>query len=230
VAKSLTITRYRPLSEIVCDKLRQAITSGELRPGQRLRQEELANRMGVSRMPVREALHRLAKEGLVEFPPHRGAVVRRHSLRELGHVFDALGVLQRTALELVVKRITDDEIAALDRLQATITEKLTAGRTSEVVSLNYRFHRLVFEACRLPKLLECIESLWDWYPSVGARVVVSRGWATVSEHEEILAALRARDMQGLQGACAVHFESGVRESKVLFQLPTPPSKDEWSTR
>jgi DNA-binding GntR family transcriptional regulator len=229
VAKSLTITRYRLLSEIVYDRLRQAIMFGELRPGERLRQEKLANQMGVSRMPVREALHRLAKEGLVEFPPHRGAVVRRPTLQEFRQIFDALEILERAALELVVRNITDGEIDALQRLQEAMAEGMCSGRTADVVYLNLRFHRALTEACRLPKLCECIESLWNWYPVASTMITVTRGADAVAEHDDILAALRTREPARVHAAYFAHLEGGVCHMMDMLKLPQAAREDERAT-
>jgi DNA-binding GntR family transcriptional regulator len=189
----LTITPHRSLSEVVYEKLRDAIADGELKPGQRLIQAELAERMGVSRIPVREALHRLSKEGLVDLAPHRGAIVRRPSMRELQDVLWATQVLIRAAMVQVAALATDEDITTLEHIHRRLIQAAAAGRTADVVELNRRFDLGLFHAARLAKLFECLEMLGGFFPQGNQLSVLSRGSSALAEHEDILTALRARD-------------------------------------
>jgi len=220
MAQPLSAARHKPLSQVVSDRLRQAILEGHLKPGQRLRQEDLATQLGVSRMPVREALHRLVKEGLVEWKPHRGAVVKRPALRELQITFEALRIIQRTALELAVKRFTDEGIAALSEIQETFRRKAfsPAPDPIELGDLNRRFHRTLIGACGLPKVREFVESLWDWNLQAVRAASLSRGTAVIAEHDEILDAARRRDLRKLLDASDRHLTSGYEE---LLRLLSP---------
>lgn len=204
MARPLSAARYRPLSEIVYDKLRQAIAQGQLTPGQRLRQETLANQLGVSRMPVREALQRLENEGLVEVVPHRGAVVRKPVARELTESLEALIILERSARELAFRRLTSSDLQALRRLQQAMRQRLDEGRMAEVADLNRRFHRSIVAACGLPKLCDCIVSIWDWHPQSMSMVANLRGAEAISEHDEILRALERGDLPAFQALCEGH--------------------------
>lgn len=189
----LTITPHRPLSEIVYEKLRAAIGDGELRPGQRLIQAELAERMGVSRIPVREALHRLGKEGLVELTPHRGAVVRRPSQHELEEAWRAIRVIVRAAMEYTSERATDEDVTTLEHLHRRMVQAAAAGRPADVVELDRRFHQGLFQAGGLGKLFDCVEILAGAFPQGDETSVMTRGLSAMVEHEEILRALKARD-------------------------------------
>ena len=97
----------------VAEKLRRLIQSGEIAPGSRLRQNELAERFGVSTTPVREAFAELAREGIVRLDAHRGATVFRPSLDELIEIYEIRGALEPLATELAAARATDDELAEL---------------------------------------------------------------------------------------------------------------------
>jgi len=206
MAHPLSVAGYKPLSEIVCDKIRQAILTGHLKPGEHLRQEELATQLGVSRMPVREALHRLVKEGLVEWTPHRGAVVKRLAPRELEATYEALLIIQRTALELAVKRLTDADIDALVEIQEGFRREAFSAEPdyTVLVDFNRRFHRTLYAVCGLPKLARFVESLWDCHPQAMLTVSEQRGAETVAEHDEIVAAARERDLPRLLKASATH--------------------------
>lgn len=209
MARPLSATRYRPLSEIVHDKLRQAISQGQLQPGQRLRQETLANQLGVSRMPVREALQRLEQEGLVEVIPHRGAVVRQPAARELAETVQTLLILERSARELAFSRLSPADLRTLRRLQRTMRDRVLSGRTEDLVELNRRFHRVLLSACRLPKLCDFIESIWNWHPQGASLGVAVRGNEALSEHDRILAALERGDPAEFHTACERHILAAV---------------------
>src|SRR4051795_13670886 len=109
-------------------ELEQAIVRGELAPGQVLRQEELSERYGVSRTPVREALRRLAALGLVSFEPNRGVRVRTLSRDELREAFLVRAELESLATELAVPRMTEDDLAELEEAEARFSEATQALR------------------------------------------------------------------------------------------------------
>lgn len=206
----LTITPHRPLSEVVYEKLRDAIRDGELKPGQRLIQAELAERMGVSRIPVREALHRLSKEGLVDLAPHRGAVVRRPSVREIEEVWRATRIIVRAAMEHTTERVTEEDITTLEHVHRRLTQAAAAGRPADVIELDRRFHQGLFQAGGLGKLFECVEMLGGFFPQGNQISVLARGVSTVAEHEEILMALKARDRARLVAMAEKHTLNNAR--------------------
>ena len=100
----------------VAEKLRRLIQSGEIAPGSRLRQNELAERFGVSTTPVREAFAELAREGIVRLDAHRGATVFQPSLDELIEIYEIRGALEPLATELAAARATDEELAELEAI------------------------------------------------------------------------------------------------------------------
>lgn len=128
----LAVTPYRPLSEVVYSKLREAIYEGTLGPGQRLVQADLARKLGVSRIPVREALHRLSEEGLVVCRPHKGATVRRPIASELQESSAATRILVRAAIQA---RDKVKLLAAADRHTTnnaqTLLGLITAGTAAD---------------------------------------------------------------------------------------------------
>ncbi len=200
----LAVAPYRPLSEVVYSKLREAICEGMFRPGERLVQAELARELGVSRIPVREALHRLSEEGLVESRPRKGAMVRRPSVSELRESWAAARILVTVAMEHVVDRITDAQIATLERLHFAMRKQAAQARSSSLAVTNQRFHRFIFKCGGLGKLHDCMDVLMACYPQ-GVRIALAtRGHQAMAEHEEILAALRAHDRGRLVAAAEKH--------------------------
>ncbi len=200
----------RSLAELVSERLREAIYQGELKPGQRLIQADIARRMGVSRIPVREALSRLAEEGLIECRPHRGAVVRRPVTSDVEQAFATAAVLERAALELAVDRATDHQIDALERLNVALARRAATGRLGNVTAQLTRFHRELFLLSGLPKLYDCIEALKLFYPPVSRVTMAARGPAIIAEHGEIIAALRARDRARLLEVASRHAANNAR--------------------
>lgn len=216
VGSCLSVTHYRPLSQVVCDQLRQAIHTGELKPGQRLIQAELADRLGVSRIPVREALQRLTEEGLVEYRPRRGAAVRRPTLEEVEQALATARILVRAGMQIIVERITVADIEPLERLLTAGLRLAHSGRLAEAIALDARYHRELYGACGLPKLWECIEGLSQYYPQGRWMAIEARATVAISEQMEILAALRARDRDTLLDMADRHLVNNARA--VLLEL------------
>ena len=140
----------------VADRLREAILRGQLKPGQKLDQNELAELLNVSRSPVREALRTLAAEGLVEVYPHRGAVVAELSPEEFEEISIIRVVLEGMAAHLAAPHIDDERIALLKDILAELDNTTDLDRW---VELNRRFHNTIYQAVHRPRLLSFIENL-----------------------------------------------------------------------
>lgn len=210
---SVTPTFVRPptAQEAVLAALRGAIAAGELPPGRPIRQEQLAARYGVSRVPIREALRILEGEGQVTHLPHRGYVVAELSVADLEEVYLIRGLLEPEAVRAAVRRMSDDDV---DRLAALLSDVEAAGRAGDVPALtvaNRAFHFALFEASGMPRLVRIIRLLWDssdvyrsvYFGKPANRAVVDR------EHRALLAAVRARDADGAVASLAEHREHAV---------------------
>lgn len=127
----------------VVDKLREMISRGDLPAGERLNEVALAQAIGVSRTPMREAVKLLASEGLLELLPGRGARVRQFSATELLDVFDVLGALERHAIEVAVSRMTPKALADIERLHTQMHEAYDKRNQKAYFKLNQKLHALV---------------------------------------------------------------------------------------
>lgn len=137
--------------------LSHAIRMGHIKPGDRLVADEVANLMGMSRMPVREAFRQLASEGLLVMRPNRGAVVRELSEEEVIEVFEMRAVLEGLAASMASKRISKRDIADLEDLMARMTR---CGRDlSEWITVHRQFHERLCEVSGAPRLLQQISAL-----------------------------------------------------------------------
>ncbi|RIH76885.1 HTH-type transcriptional repressor RspR [Calidithermus terrae] len=183
----------------VARQLRERILSGHYPGGTALRQEELAEELGVSRMPVREALRQLAGEGLLLLYPHRGAVVAELSVAELEEIYEMRAVLEPLALRLAIPRLGKAQLGeAEDALDAAELER-DGRRLSE---LNWRFHAALYRPAGRPRLLSTVETLHlnvDRYMRMILTVVHHREQSD-REHRALLEACRAREAER---ACAL---------------------------
>lgn len=174
-------------------RLREAILDGNLEPGQRLLQDELAAELAVSRMPVREALLRLEADGLVNFHPYKGFTVATFTQDDLKEIYFLRGVLEGTAAELAAINIKDSELEKIEKLCLRMNRCLEGGEYEELPHLNAEFHQSVYVAASSPRLYRMIVRLWNSFPKTSINVFKERAERTVKEHIEIYEAIKSGD-------------------------------------
>lgn len=173
--------------------LRADILSGELAPGTQLVQEAIADRYGVSRVPVREALQLLTSEGLVQHTPNRGYFVTELDVTDLHEVYTLRRILETQAITAGVPALTDADVAELEALADAV---VAASDLAALTDANRRFHFMLFEASGMPRLTRIVRQLWDasdvyrsvYFGQTGNRRRVH------DEHAQMLDALRRRDV------------------------------------
>lgn len=180
--------------DLVRSALRRAIVEGELEGGLQLKQDELAERFGVSRIPVREALKQLAAEGLVTFHPNRGAVVSSVSLDEVLEMLEIRIALECRALRLAIPNMLDEDFEEASQILADYDREPSARNWGE---MNWRFHQTLYVPCHRPRLLAMIDAN---YGHVGrfTRVQVSLAAGKERpqrEHHQILDACRRGEIE-----------------------------------
>jgi len=153
--------KYRTMQEIAYDAIRDGILAGRHAPGQRLIADELAKELGVSRMPVREALHRLEVAGLVTITPHRGAVVSALSEAECIEIYHVRAVLDGLATRLATPHLSAADHARLAALLADMEAGVEAKDPQRVLNVNRAFHLVIWSAARAPRLRDLLENLYD---------------------------------------------------------------------
>ncbi len=203
--RSLTDEAYR--------QLRALVLRGELAPGVELRQEALAAELGISRTPLREALNRLAADGLVEFRPHRSAVVAEFSRRDLEADYEARRIIEPAAARIAAKRRDPDTIAAL---RAAIHAAEQAGDdVDRQFEANRSFHRALVAGAGNRQLVRFIDELWGGRiaPFFYARQSRQPGRQArdLAEHEEIARLVATGDADGAAGAADRHLEAALAE-------------------
>lgn len=147
----------KPLRERVLDTLREAIVTGELKPGQTLVENDLAAQLGVSRAPLREAFQTLSREGLIETLPYRGTVVRRLTIQDIEELYSLRNILEQFAVRRLIAAGTDEDVAALRQIYEDMLSAAQVGDLKAVNLLDRRFHNTMIERSRHNLLLETWE-------------------------------------------------------------------------
>lgn len=213
-----SVTAQRPkgaLHKETTDTLRQMIVSGELPPGERLRESHYCGLFGVSRTPFREAVKALAAEGLIDLSPNKSPVVSGLNREDLEYLYVVFSGLEAIAGEEACKRITRAEFAELVDFNSQMIGAFERKDRAEYLAINHLIHRRVVEIARNPVLMP----LWEMLlPRVErARAVANldreRWLAAISEHSQMLAALGAGDGERLARLTRRHFMAGLAFSQ-----------------
>ena len=210
---------HKQLQHIVADHLRTAILDGELKPGDWLRQQQIAEELGVSPMPVREALTKLAAEGVVEHVPYRGARVTIFSTDDVSDLYANRALLESMAAAAAARNITPEELGELRDLQSQMRGELTSGRLSEYSQLNRRFHRVLYVASRRDYLVRALDRIWSAFPTMmmsyyaqtASEALAEREAQDLEEHAAIIAALEDSDGQRAEELMRQHIETNREE-------------------
>jgi DNA-binding GntR family transcriptional regulator len=197
----------RSTSDFVAEALREAIVSGQLPSATELKQDDIAARFRVSKIPVREALKRLEAEGLVTFLRNKGAIVAELSSEEIWEYVEIRAMLEARAAELAAPRISDAHLAQARTAMATFGDELNPARWGD---LNWRFHSALYADAGRPVLLMEIRSLYDKVERyVRALLAVTAEMPkTQREHAAILEAFAARDAIAAAALTRAHVLDG----------------------
>lgn len=205
----------RQVRHWVEERLREAILDGEFAPGVWLRQKRLAEELGVSQMPIREALKELAAQGLVEHIPYRGMRVVEFSPDDVADLYAHRSFLEGTAARAAAQNITPEIMAELVALQAEMEEHQSTEGLKVYREVNRRFHEAIFTASRRPYLIRTLRQLWEAFPTMlwGKFAVVAthslpvRDADDIQEHRAILAALESGDAHQAERLVRQHVET-----------------------
>jgi DNA-binding GntR family transcriptional regulator len=215
-----TLDGALPLGEAVFRSLRQALQAGLYRPGDRLREEEIARELKVSRTPVREAFGRLLTKGFVEPGGAKGLIVRRLDMAEILELYAMREILEGAAARLAAQHASPPEIDALADLEAAFEQ---AGASAEMARLNRLFHRGIVRAAGNRYLQNALEELQDAIALLGVTTfsVAGRPPTAGREHGGILAAIAARDADRAEALARTHIREALRARLKLLQDSGP---------
>jgi DNA-binding GntR family transcriptional regulator len=206
-----------PLSEAVFRSLCQALRVGLYRPGDRLREEEVAQRLKVSRTPVREALGRLMAKGLVEPAGGRGLIVRSLDTAEVLELYAMREILEGAAARLAAQHASQPEIDALIDLEQSFEAHLDDA--AEMARLNRVFHETIFRAARNRYLDSALQELQDGIALLGPTTfsVGGRPATAVEEHRALIDAIASRNPDLAERLARVHIQEALRTRLKLIQ-------------
>ncbi len=205
----LDIENYKPLREIVFEYLRQSILDGKLEPGKRLMEIQMAEQLGVSRTPIREAIRKLELEGLVVMVPRKGAYVADVSIKDVLEVLEVRGVLEGLAASLAAERMTDDEIKDLTSIFNEFRACYENNDIEGLIEKDVEFHDCIFNGARNAKLNQIAQGLREQIYRFRVRYIsrYNKAKELVDEHGNIFEAISNRDPE-LAYKCGInHIEN-----------------------
>ncbi len=196
--------------EVAYHRLLEAIRTGHFRPGDRLREIDVASQLALSRTPVREALRKLESDGIVEHRPRIGAVIRTLSTPEVVELYEMRLVLERTAAEMAAKHASAAEIDVLIDLNAQI--EASGHDPQAAAALNQDFHRCIYMATRNRFLLESARALNNALMLLGPTTLddAARIKTVSTQHAQIIKAISAGDQAAAGTAADIHLQTSLR--------------------
>jgi DNA-binding GntR family transcriptional regulator len=205
-----SILRTRSRADFVYESLRDAIWDGRIAKGERVREEEVARNLGVSRTPVREALQRLQQRRLLVLGSGRGLVVAELSQHQVVELYAMRQILEGSAARFAAQHATEPEIAILYRLQQELRD--SDQDAPVLVNLNRRFHRAIYEAAHNQYLIQTLELLLDSFALLHSATFrkPNRRQASDEEHRRIVAAIEARDPDQAEASAREHIAQAQR--------------------
>ena len=185
---TLNMNAYLPLRDVVFNTLREAILKGELKPGERLMELQLAAKLGVSRTPIREAIRMLEQEGLAVTIPRKGAEVARMTEKDMEDVLQIRDALDELAASIACEQISEEELAELRHTMHEFEESTKTGDVKRIAEADVRFHDIIYHATRNVKLENMLNNLREQMYRYRIEYLKDQQVyeKLLSEHEEII--------------------------------------------
>jgi len=200
-----------PLRDVVFNTLRQAILRGELKPGERLMEIQLANKLGVSRTPVREALHKLEQEGLVLTMPRKGAEVADISEKSLHDVLEVRRALEALAIQLACDKMSVDQIQELSDAAQAFRDTLDSGDITRIAEADVAFHDVIHLATGNQRLIQLLNNLREQMYRFRVEHLKKESYypQLLKEHREMIGYIKARNKDEATKIATEHVDNQV---------------------
>ena len=191
----VTMDEYLPLRDVVFNTLRQAILRGELKPGERLMEIQLANKLGVSRTPIREAIRKLELEGLVLMIPRKGAEVAEITEKNLRDVLEVRCALEELAVQLACDRMDEDGIKAMKEASAQFCTTLDSDDMTRIAQADVAFHDIIYAATDNRRLIQLLNNLREQMYRYRIEYLKKKECypQLLEEHQTIIDSIESRD-------------------------------------
>ena len=209
---------FLPLRDVVFNTLRQAILTGELKPGERLMEIHLADKLGVSRTPIREAIRKLELEGLVTMIPRRGAEVAQITGKSLQDVLEVRSSLDALCAELACERISDEEIAALGEACKAFEEATLTKDTRKIAAADVALHDIIVQATGNKRLVQLVNNLAEQMYRYRFEYIkdASQHERIIEEHRIIYESIVKKDKEAAAEMAKTHIDN--QEKAVIARI------------
>ena len=215
---SLNMDEYLPLRDVVFHALRRAILTGELVPGERLMEIHLAQQLGVSRTPVREAIHKLELEGLVSMIPRKGAMVAEISEHGLKDVLEVRRALDAFCAELACERMNDEEKERLKEAYESFAKATETKDTTVIAKADVDFHDIIINSTGNERLISTINNLAEQIYRYRFEYLkdesIHKG--LIAEHKMLMDAIFSKNIEEAKRAASTHIDN--QEKSILSQI------------
>lgn len=200
---------FLPLRDVVFNTLRRAILTGELKPGERLMEIHLADKLGVSRTPIREAIHKLELEGLVTLIPRRGAEVAQITEKNMNDVLEVRRALDALCVELACDRISDEELAALHDACENFELSIKTKELKKIAQADVALHDIIVRATGNQRLIQLINNLSEQMYRYRFEYIkdASQHETLVAEHKIIYQSIVRKDKETAAAAAKTHIDN-----------------------
>lgn len=211
----VNLNEYLPLRDVVFNALREAIIKGDFVAGERLMEKQLAERMGVSRTPIREAIRKLELEGLVVMVPRKGAEVASVTGKDISDVLEVRATLEALAVRLACKKMSDQDFDELVAVNEAFKAAAKEKNVPAIIEKDVEFHDVIFHASENEKLIQIINNLREQIYRFRVEYIYKMKDYTqlIEEHDEIVNAMKSRKGQDASVIAQQHIEN--QEKSVL---------------
>lgn len=216
---TLNMDAYLPLRDVVFNTLREAILRGDLRPGERLMELQLAAKLGVSRTPIREAIRMLEQEGLAVTTPRKGAEVAGMTLKDMEDVLEIREALDDLAVRIACDKISDEQLQDLINAKNSFEESTKTGDVKQIAQADVIFHDVIYDATGNPKLVTLLSNLREQVYRYRVEYIKdSNNYPIlIAEHEAIVEGLRLHDRKAVTMAMQEHVRNQAAAVKDMIQ-------------
>lgn len=215
----LNMNAYLPLRDVVFQTLREAILKGDLRPGERLMELQLAAKLGVSRTPIREAIRMLEQEGLTVTIPRKGAEVARMTEKNMEDVLQIREALDELAVQVACDKMTDQQLENLTLAMKNFENAIQAGDLKKTAAYDVEFHDIIYESTDNPKLVTLLNNLREQIYRYRVEYLKEKENypMLIKEHETIVAALKEKNKERVSDAMRCHIRNQAETVKNIIR-------------
>jgi DNA-binding GntR family transcriptional regulator len=207
------VRAYKTLRERVVEAIRESIVKGQLKPSERLTEEEMAEQYQISRTPVREAFRELAAEGFIDIYPHRGAVVSSWDQKDVEDFYELKALLESYAARKAVDRLTEKDLQKMEKLNEQLERMAGKEDSAAVLKAHNEFHSVFVNACGNDKIVQINEQLVRQYRRYRIAISLTEdGRDTFKTHAKIIEAFRKKDADE---AGSLVWENAMEGARVL---------------